>query len=357
LPPRGPHKASQFRDRDIIVDLDGRIFVVLGYVQPTGRVLAFLKYIPDITGRWQADGERYRRVFWGGVDSVSKGMGLLPARYTVHDPHFNTDLLQVPNPDIDVHLLPEERLNDILRSGSKDRLESSAVAVAEHIQSILSISTGRLGVAGSILWHGHDPSFSDINMTIYGFEDCWHLFRKFSLLGESQGHFRVRAEDDWRHAAARVKTRIPALSGEDLTRLFSRRKALYYGEQCIGITPVLYPGEEPIQYGHESYTDISSDPVRIEMKIGSCDFGLFHPAVYEGTSEPLAITGGRPLQRILVYDGAFTGLLEPGDMVEVVGTVQKVIPVGSGLSVEPFYQVMVGTKQNAGAEYIRLIQP
>ncbi len=85
------------------------------------------------------------------------------------------------------------------------------------------------------------------------------------------------------------------------------------------------------------------------MDIDSTEFGIFHPAIYEGHSEPLNAIDGERVNRILVYDGAFGGLLKTGDRVEVSGTLQKVIRGD-----EILYQIMVGTKSGAGKEFIRL---
>ena len=85
------------------------------------------------------------------------------------------------------------------------------------------------------------------------------------------------------------------------------------------------------------------------MDIDSTKFGIFHPAIYEGRSEPLNAIDGERVNRILVYDGAFGGLLKPGDRVEVSGTLQKVTKGD-----EILYQIMVGTKSGAGKEFIRL---
>ncbi|MHA2303614.1 MAG: hypothetical protein ACXACD_21965 [Candidatus Thorarchaeota archaeon] len=137
---------------------------------------------------------------------------------------------------------------------------------------------------------------------------------------------------------------------EDLQTLFTRRKALCLDSMCIGITPILCPDEVPIQYGRESYASISNDPVTITMHIESADYGIFHPAIYEGSSEPLDAIAGEQVRRILIYDGAFGGLLRPEDRVEVTGTLQKVTR-----GEEILYQVMVGTKSGAGKEFIRLV--
>ena len=38
------------RDRDVFHDSAGRVSVALGYIQPTSRILSYLKYIPDAEG-------------------------------------------------------------------------------------------------------------------------------------------------------------------------------------------------------------------------------------------------------------------------------------------------------------------
>ena len=101
---------EQFRDRDIFEDMEGRLFVTLGYIQPRDRVLSYLKYVPDEQGRWVRAGSRYRRIFWGGVDSVVNGTPLLPSSYTVDDDHFQTSLVEPPHHVIKKYYQPEKRL-------------------------------------------------------------------------------------------------------------------------------------------------------------------------------------------------------------------------------------------------------
>jgi predicted nucleotidyltransferase len=95
------------------------------------------------------------------------------------------------------------------------------------------------------------------------------------------------------------------------------------------------------------------------MDIQKDDYGIFMPAIYEGTSSPVAQIDGTRVTRIMVYDGSFRGLFREGDRVEVVGSLQKVAPArlghNGGGSTE-FYQIMVGTKQGIGRELVRIIE-
>ncbi len=342
---------TNVRDRDIYHDVEGRVFVVLGYIQPASRILSFLKYVPDSSGEWQSGDIKYKRIFWGSVSSTIDGMSLLPLNYIVEDHHFGTDLLEPPTENVAKYFSPEIRLKEIIETGPKDPLEELAKRGADTLHDALGVQYNHIGVAGSILWKGHNLERSDINMNIYGFEASWLLYNNYGSLIEGRENARLRELPDWKHAISRVQARVPTMKSEDLENLFTRRKALCLGDVCIGISPILLPGEAPIQHGRESYSAISTKPITIKMDIENAEFGIFHPAIYECQSPSLDAIDGDSVSRIMVYDGAFGGLLRTGDHVEVTGTLQKVVPTNGD---DSFYQIMVGTKSGAGKEFIRL---
>jgi predicted nucleotidyltransferase len=341
---------TKVRDRDVFHDTEGRVFVVLGFIQPSDRILAFLKYIPDSDGKWMSGDVRYKRIFWGSVDSTVEGMSILPSDYLVEDTHFGTELMEPPRGMVSKYFKPELRLREILDERPKDPLEELVSQGATALHDALSTPFDDIGVAGSILWKGHEPGHSDVNMNIYGFDNSWNLYNNYESVRDMTDGSRLRELPDWENAISRVKSRVPVIRTEDLQNLFIRRKALCLDSMCIGITPILRPEEAPIQHSTESYVSLSTDPVTITMDIESTDYGIFHPAIYEGWSETLDLIGGERVSRILVYDGAFGGLLRPEDRVEVTGIVQKVERRDESL-----YQVMVGTKIGAGREFIRLV--
>ncbi|MHA2235447.1 MAG: hypothetical protein ACXABH_08970 [Candidatus Thorarchaeota archaeon] len=340
----------QVRDRDVFFDVEGRVFVVLGHIQPSERILSFLKYVPDPSGDWESRNVRYKRIFWGSVTSTVDGMDLLPADYLFDDSHFGTELMEPPREVVSKYFKPELRIGEILDEGPKDSLEELVHRGATALHESLDIPLEDLGVAGSILWKGHEPGHSDVNMNVYGFENSWKLYNNYETVRERTQGSSLRELPDWEHAMSRVHSRVPIMDTEDLQSLFARRKALCLDSICIGITPILRPAEIPIEHGSESYVSLSTEPITLTMDIKSTDYGIFHPAIYEGSSEPQDSIGGEQVSRILVYDGAFGGLLRPEDRVEVTGTLQKVIR-----NDEILYQMMVGTKSGAGKEFIRLI--
>lgn len=350
---------EKVRDRDVFHDRTGYVYVTLGYLQPYDRILSILKYVPDSNGRWQADSTRYRRLFRGGVGSAVETMNQAPSEYLVRDPHLGATLLEVPRNHVTKYFSPEKRLKEILSHETNDSLEESARKMSEALHDVLGIPFNRLGVTGSIAWNAHNTAFSDINMNIYGLEMTKRLQMGYDSVAEQNGHVRLRVLSEWERTMSNILTRIPSYPADDLRALFSRKKELYYSEQYIGVTPVLLPSEAPIEYGSESYESLKPKPVTIEMDIQKDDYGIFMPAIYEGTSSPISRIDGECVTRIMIYDGSFRGLFREGDRVEVVGSLQKVVPerlgANDGRSIG-FYQIMVGTKQGVGRELIRIIE-
>lgn len=341
------------RDRDVIHDTNGRVYVTLGYIQPKDRILSFLKYMPHSEGNWQAHGQRYKRVFWGGGASATEGMKKAREDYLVDDMHFGTKLLEVPKSDVQKYFSPEIRVQEILESDSRDPLEASVALMAQTLHDTLGIPLERLGVTGSVVWKAHNPSFSDINMNIYGFETAWHLQREYKTVAEQNRHMRLREMHEWKRTMSRVVERIPVLPIEDMQALFTRRLGLLCNERSIGVMPILLPGEAPITHGSESYVTITPSPIRVRMGITNETYGLFIPALYEGESDSLEVIDGEHLSRIMVYEGSFRGLIKRGDRVEASGIIQRVTPKDP--NGEVFYQIMVGSKAGAGREFIRLV--
>lgn len=350
---------KQVRDRDVIHDLDGRVFVTLGYIQPQDRILCFLKYIVDPQGDWHSGNASYRRVFWGGVDSVVKGMALVPSMYLVNDAHFRTELLELPRHDVAKYFSPELRLSQIIHEGPADDLEAGAKHLAEIIHDTLGISFRRLGVTGSISWKAHNPKRSDINMNVYGFKEAWHLQEGYDEIAERNRSVRLVGVSDRLPAISKSANRQSRPVSDALQTLSARRREFHVDGRGIGVMPVLMPTEAPIQHGREHYVSLAETPVTIRMEIEETKYGLFMPAIYEGTSKPMQAIRGKAVTRIMVYDGLFRGLLQPGDKADVTGMLQRVEPNPgeNGGNEQEFYQIMVGTKNGYGSEFISAVGP
>jgi len=283
-------------------------------------------------------------------------MAMVPPHYIVDDTHFGTSLLEPPRESISKYFSPELRLSEISREGPRDELESSAKHLAELIHDALGIPLERIGVTGSICWKAHDPARSDINMNVYGYREAWRLQCGFEQLADQNKHVTLRGHSDWGPALCRTMQRFPQLPASVIENLFRRRNELCVDGKCIGIMPVLLPSEVPIQHGSEHYVSMTNDPVSITMNISDARYGIFMPAMYQGISEPVNAIHGARISRIMVYDGMFRGLLRTGDRVEAVGALQRVKSGSEADDGHESYQIMIGTKNGYGHEFIRVVK-
>jgi predicted nucleotidyltransferase len=346
------YSTFQFRDRDIFHDIDRRVFVTLGYIQPDDKVLSYLKYIPDQNGKWLSGTTRYKRIFSGGIDSVIEGNLKIPEHYIHTDPHFGADVLEVPKSDISNYFNPENRLGEIVSQGAKDPLEEKIIMLTEALLDGLNLSLSNLGITGSVAWGAHNPEWSDININIYGFKESWYLYNNYNQVADQKSDIRLRLGKDWSSTMNHLKSRVSHLSDDDLLKLYARRTELILDEYMVTIMPILLPQEAPIRHGSEQYITISKSPIDIEMRIDDCKYGIFHPAIYKGHSKP--VDEDIEITRLMMYDGSFRGMLREGDLVHIRGTLQKA--KFNSKSSEDIYQIMVGTKQGIGNEFVRIVE-
>ncbi len=345
----------QFRDRDIFHDDGNRVYVTFGHIQPSNRIISYLKYIPHPEGKWKADSVNYRRIFDGAIDSVFEGIRNTPSHYLVHDDHFGSEILEVPKEDVMKFFSPEGRLREILTSGPNDMIEERAVTLAKAIHDSLDIPMDHLGVTGSVAWRAHNPAWSDVNLNVYGYDNSWSLNDNYADVVENIPDLSLRTGEEWYDTMARLKKRTPHLSQDDLIALYERRTEFICHRQNVTVMPVLLPHEAPILHGSERYLTLTDSPIEVMMDIHSSEYGIFQPAIYEVQSNPIHLVDGIEATRLLIYDGSFRAMLRDGDRVSVSGTLQEVSQTDDDEE-GTFYQIMVGTKQGRGQEYIRFVE-
>jgi predicted nucleotidyltransferase len=344
-----------FRDKDVFHDTEGRVFVAHGFIQPSDRVISYLKYVPSPAGKWKRRESNYERVFSGGAESAGKGFQLTDSKYIVEDSHLGASLLEVPKGSISKYFSPELRLKEIIHEGPNDILEERTKALAEILHDTLRIPYDRLGVTGSIAWKGHNPEFSDINMNVYGKEMTTLLQNGYNKVVDENSNVRFRLPEEWNGTISRVLKRSPTLTKSELFSMFTRRKEFCIDDFYIGVMPVLLPEEVPIHHGSESYTTLISEPIHVKVNVIESDYSPFTPALFAVDSDSVSEIGGAKISRLMIYDGALKDLFQNGDRLEICGIPQRVMPE-SGSLLRPFHQIMVGTVVGAGKEFVRVIK-
>ncbi|HWQ82960.1 MAG TPA: hypothetical protein VN363_00245 [Anaerolineales bacterium] len=308
-------------ESDYIETVEGLFFAVKGIAQPPDRVLAYLRYAPEIQGERHRLGRAYRRLY-----HFAEQEQLLRStypRYLAFDPVTGLVLQTVPNTSIAHAYTSRQHLQDLRQHPHRDPVEEAAFAFATNLQQISAIPWSSLGVSGSILIGLHTPA-SDLDMTIHGEQNCWALHRALStLLDQDSGEIR-RLDETGMHALHAERSGDTQMSYADF--IYSERKKVIQG-RFRDRTYFLRFLQEPAEYG-ESYGDRQYTPLgraTIEALIKDDRGAIFTPCNYKITGVR-SIDGGTipEISEIVSFRGRFCEQAQTGDTVRASGTVERV---------------------------------
>jgi predicted nucleotidyltransferase len=326
------------KDRDFIETIEGLLFCVVGYLHPPDRYTAYLKYVPDVDGRWSREGTRYSRVLpYYHVSQVEKTHGYLRELYPqyIHRcPVRNITVSSVPKGSVERYYVPRERLDSILRDGPTDELEYKLVNLVTILSDLSGLQTRDMGVTGSILTGTQNPAFSDIDLTIYGLKASRSL--KETML-EMRGEENViqpltsAKKEIWSMRRAARFT----MSFEDLMDFADRRWNYgVYRDTYFSIHPVRVGEEITEEYGDYTYTQKGIISGRAVIKDSS--EAIYLPAIYRLDEMETGRETASEITDIVSYEGLFCDMFDVGDCVEFRGVLEHVI------GVEKHYRVVIG---------------
>jgi len=336
-----------FRDRDYLITPEGFIFAVIGNLHPADRVIGYLKYVPDEFGKWGRDRQRFRRVLQHyNVPSVVDSMRFLASRaprYLFESSVDSVTLPAVPRDAIVEHLRPEERLLQLQTTERHDELEDKALRLIGLISEEANVPAECFGVTGSILARIHDPAFSDIDLTVYGFHNA---LRVRNSLSEPSGALGKLAE------ASLEKWIIERVSSTPLTRqnaidLLARKWNIgLFGDTEFSVHAVHTEVEISKRYGDERYVPLGI--VDATAKVIDTKESLFMPAVYEVESVDLKEKFSTyTVDRIVSFEGLYADIANEGEQVSCRGKLERV-ESSSGIK----HRILVGSPEARGTDFI-----
>lgn len=340
-----------FRDRDYLITPEGFIFAVIGNVHPADRVIVYLKYVPDKHGKWGRGRSRYRRALQHyNVPSVMDSMRFLRAnapQYVFESSVHGIALPAVPRDRIAEHLRPEERLVQLQNTQHRDELEAKALRLVELISQNVSVREESLGVTGSLLARIHDPSFSDIDLVVYGFDNAVRVRSLLQKLkGAPSGTVRRldgASQEKW--VAERLKS--TALTRQNVVELLARKWniGLFEGTE-FSVHAVHTETEIDEHYGDERYVPLGI--VDATAMIADCSESLFMPAVYRAESTNLKGSfTSHTVDRIVSFEGLYADIARQGEAVSCRGKLERVESM-SGIG----YRIVVGSPEAQGTDFI-----
>ncbi len=334
------------KDRDFVETPEGLLFCVVGYLHPPDKCTAYLKYSPAAEGRWRRQGTAYHReLAYYHAHQVGQTLDTLQAHYPgyIHYcPVRDMTFSMVPHDRVQTYYRPEERLAQLLNAPA-DPLEEEVARLIEDIRKAADIPLIDLGITGSILLSIHDPSFSDIDLMIYGREAVNQLR---TVVTESHIAGTVPLDESflagWRQEIAEHHN----LTEQEVHWLVARRwNFMYYGQgRYLSLHPVRSDAEILEVYGEHYYRD--AGVVRLRAIISDAADSIFLPAIY-GIEQVKVLEGPAvEIGEICSYEGLFSQAADVGQEVEAQGKLER-------LDHGPLHRLVIGSSHRTGIEYLK----
>lgn len=342
-----------FRDRDFLSTEEGFFFCVVGPYHPSNRVISYVKYLPDPEGKWRKDTQRFKRVLRTySIPSLLETFDLLKAsypQYLFYSPVYNITMTAVPKESIARHFRPEQKLAELSRRSRLDALQKRVTRFASLLSEAANVPMADFGVTGSVLLDIHNPSFSDMDITVYGIESSYATKDALArmLSAESAG---VKRFDGQRLRQWYVsKTRNHPINREEAKAVWRRKwnVGLFEGT-AFSVHPVKVEREILETYGDKAYHPLGS--ITLRAVVTDSSDSIFLPAVYKvreaQTDRPLSAEIGE----VVSYEGLYDSLADRDEVIEVKGKLERVDDTRAG---DEGYRVVVGSPEGKGTEYIK----
>jgi len=343
----------EFRDRDYLRTPEGFFFCVLGSVHPDDRVISYLKYIPDPSGRWGSENRRMRRILpnytMRDLMRTFKFLRENHPEYLFYSPVMGIEMSAVPTSRIQMHYRPEEKLLRLARAERLDELQRKTVELAHLISDMSKVPIGSFGVTGSILIDIH-REFSDIDLVVYGRRNSISVREALKQAYENSDlpirRFNRKESHEWCLSKAEMYPLTYREAAEILRRRWNR--GVYKGT-LFSIHPVRLENEVKEKYGDRIFKP--KGLIKIEATVSDDSEAEFLPSTYR--VEDVKVMVGPKIKDIFevtTYEGLYGGLAEKDERILAYGKLEEVHDLKRG---EKYHRVLIGSREAEGRDYIK----
>ncbi|MEM3710153.1 MAG: hypothetical protein QXL46_04545 [Nitrososphaerales archaeon] len=345
-----------FKDRDFIRTTENLFFCVIGYVHPEDRVISYLRYLPNPAGKWGNNSVRYARAMPSyTINYLLKNIEELKKNfpnYVFYSDIFNTEISAVPYNRIKEHYLPENKLYEISKLTNRDKLQEKVIELAALISDKSKVPLSYIGVTGSILINIHKQEFSDIDLVVYGKNNSLRIRDTLLSLYNEKKNYIEKLHGNALYKWCEEKARDYPLTFHEAKEIYKRK--WNYGSfkgTNFSIHPVRLNSEITEFYGDKIFSPMGL--VKVKATISDVSESIFLPHTY--FLQKVVIEEGKKVEdikNVTTYEGLYGGIFDIGDIIIAKGRLEKVIDRRSG---EVYHQVLVGSLEGKGTEYIKLL--
>jgi len=323
------------REGDLIETFDGNIFDVKGLIHPPRKVIAFIRFTPDLKGDRKREGVTYHKVY-----PLHERYMLLRERflqYLVYDRVFNEWLSEVPIETVRRHYKPVDHLRKLRQRRQLTQLERAALHFAELLKKKAHVSWSKLGVCGSLLVELHTPK-SDIDIIVYGAQNCYKVYDSLkTLVNDKDSPVKSYSRRELRHLFD-FRSKDTSMPFEDFVRTESRKllqgkfKVRDYYIRCVKDW-----SEISEQYGTVHYQPVGY--AQIKARVTDDSQMIFTPCHYKINNVEI-VEGPKiePIEEIVSFRGRFCEQARKGESVTAQGKIERVQRMGE----QEYYRVLLG---------------
>jgi len=314
--------AERYREGDFVETRDGLIFDVKGLIHPPGRVIAYVRYVPDVAGERERLGQRYGKIY--SLPDREAYLSENHPNYIFHDPVFNERLQGPPAQEIAVHYDPRVKLRGLRNTGAFDETHKASLELAATIKETASLSYSNLGISGSVLVDLYSPN-SDLDIMVYGRKAAEAAFHSLRDQVKPGGLLQPYGRDDLRRLYE-FRSKDTSVRFEDFLETESRKvmQGKFRGRDYF-LRFVKDWSELNEAYGDRQFQPLGS--TWIKAMILDAREAIFTPCVYRvSTIEVLEGPRGLEVSEIASYRGRFCEQAWEGETVVAQGKAERVLP-------------------------------
>jgi predicted nucleotidyltransferase len=340
-------------DRDFIRTKEGFFWVVVGYTHPIDRVIAYLKYIPSDFGKWKNEMTSFERVLpYYSATTVGNTFKFLRQKhpeYLFFDPVNQIEMSSVPLNKIETYFVPEEKLQSLLEDNSLDSLQKKAVNLIKLLSQRSDIPLASFGIIGSILLNIHNPTFSDIDVTVYGAENARKVKDTLLELTKSGMTSFSKMSKEFLKKWCESRSHVLPLDAKELEQIFFRRWNIgTFNQTRYSIHPIRTKSEILERYGDSRYTPLGF--VKIKARIIDNSEAIFLPCKYR-LADLEIIEGPNDdsidIEELVSYEGLYCDLVEKDEKIIAFGKLEKIEHKG-----HEAFRVLIGSIDANSKDYM-----
>lgn len=302
---------------------EGLYFAVKGMEHPPDRLIAVLRYVPDlIGGERRKGGVSYRRVYH--FPEQEQVLQTSYPQYLAYDRAFQTTLQSVPRAAVIRIYDPRRRLQDLALASGVSAIEEDALSLTRLLQNEAQVPMSALGITGSLLI-GLQTEQSDLDVVAFGAKNCTMVHQTLRRLLDEQSRAELRQLDfDGVNELFAQRVTDTYMPFDEFSKLEKRKvNQGRFRERTYFIRFVKEAHEAGEKYGNLRYTPLGR--ATVVASIADDSGAIFTPCTYS-LSDVRILEGPQvqDLNEITSFRGRFCEQARMGELVYAVGTLERI---------------------------------